>query len=126
MLKERLEIAKKLASEVHEAEAAIDVAIAKVGALMASMPEAQAKARLSSVASDVAFGHLSAAVAGMLGGRTNIVALHNELASIKDKVGLRNVVVGMGDAGKLLPEPSGLVEADVPVAVAAVRLPKAA
>lgn len=126
MLKERLEIAKKLASEVHEAEAAIDVAIAKVGALMASMPEAQAKARLSSVASDAAFGHLNAAVAGMIGGRTNIVALHNELASIKDKVGLRNVVVGMGDAGKLLPQPNGLAEADAPAALAVGPASKAA
>lgn len=115
MLKERLAIAKKLATEVHEAEAAIDIAIAKVGALMVSLPEAQAKAKLSSVASDDVFGHMNAAVAGLLGGRTSIVAVHNELTSIKDKVGLRNVVVGIGDGAKLVPM-RGLTEADAPVA----------
>lgn len=113
MLKERLAIAKKLATEVQEAEAAIDNAIAKVGVLMVSLPEAQAKAKLSSVASDDVFGHMNAAVAGLLGGRTSIVAMHNELASMKDKVGLRNVVVGIGDGAKLVPQ-FAVAEADAP------------
>jgi hypothetical protein len=125
MLKERLAIAHKLAREVHEAEEAIDQAIAKVGTLMASMPQAQAQAKLSAVASDTAFGHLSAAVAGMLGGRSELVALHNELASIKDKVGLRNVVVGTGDLGKLVPGSATIAEAD-PVTAAAPLAKRAA
>jgi len=116
MLKERLAIANKLAKEVHEAEAAIDMAIAKVGTLMASLPQAQADVKLSAVAGDRAFGHLQSAAAGMLGGRTSIVALHNELASIKDKVGLRNMVVGIGDAGKLLPSSGSIAESDAPAA----------
>lgn len=103
MLKERLEIARKLAKEVHDAENAIDNAIVKLGVLASSMPEAQATAKLSAVASDGAFGHLQGAIAAMFSGRTSVVALHNELASIKDKVGLKHVVVGYGDAGKLLP-----------------------
>ena len=111
MLKERLEIAQKLAAEVQEAEAAIDNAIAKVGVLMVSLPQAQARAKLSSVASDDVFSHMSAAVAGLFGGRTSIVAVHNELATIKDKVGLRNVVVGIGDGAKLVPQ-SALAETD--------------
>lgn len=106
MLRERLEIAQKLATEVHEAEAAIDHAIAKLGVLMVSLPEAQARAKLSSVASDDVFSHMSAAVTGLLGGRTSIVAVHNELATMKDKVGLRNVVVGIGDGAKLVPQSS--------------------
>jgi len=117
MLKERLAIATKLAKEVHEAEAAIDLAIVKVGTLMASLPQAQADAKLSAVAADKAFGHLQSAATGMLGGRTSIVALHNELAEIKNKVGLRNVVVGIGDAGKLLPSKASFAEADAPAAV---------
>ncbi len=117
MLKERLALAHKVAKEVHEAEAAIDNAIAAVGVLMTSLPKAQAAAKLSSVAGDAAFGHLHAAAAGMLGGRTSMVALHNELAVMKDKMGLRNVIVGMGDAGKLLPEFGSVAEADAPVAI---------
>lgn len=116
MLKERLAIANKLAKEVHEAEAAIDLAIAKVGTLMASLPQAQADIKLSAVAGDKAFGHLHSAATGMLGGRTSIVALHNELAEIKNKVGLRNMVVGIGDAGKLLPSNASLAKADAPPA----------
>ncbi|AVA13648.1 hypothetical protein [Sphingopyxis sp. MG] len=103
MLKERLEIAQKLAKEVHDVENAIDNAILKIGVLTSSMPEAQAAAKLSAVASDGAFAHLQGAIAAMLSGRSSVVALHNELASIKDKVGLKNIVVGYGDAGKLLP-----------------------
>jgi len=114
MLKERLAIAKKLATEVQEAEAAIDNAIAKVGVLMVSLPEAQAKAKLSSVSSDDVFGHMSAAVAGLLGGRTSIVAMHNELASIKDRVGLRNVVVNIGDSVKVVPQ-LAVADTDAPV-----------
>jgi hypothetical protein len=119
MLKERLAIANRLAKEMHEAEAAIDMAIAKVGTLMASLPQAQADVKLSAVVGDRAFGHLQSAAVGMLGVRTSIVALHNELASIKDKVGLRNMIVGIGDAGKLLPSSGSLVEADAPAALQA-------
>ena len=112
MLKERLAIANKLASDLHEAEAAIDAAIKKMGALMASLPEAQQSAKLSPVAGDAAYSHLGAAINGMLAGRTNMVALHHELNTIKDKVGLRNVIVGTGDLGKLVPKREALAEAD--------------
>lgn len=116
MLKERLAIANKIASDLHEAEAAIDAAITKMGTLMATLPEAQQSAKLSPVASDVAFSHLSAAINGLMAGRSNMVALHNELNSIKDKVGLRNVVVGTGDLGKLVPNSASIAEADAVVA----------
>jgi len=114
MRNKRLEIASQLAREVHEAEAAIDQAIARVGVLMSSLPRAQADAKLSAVAGDKAFGHLQAAASGMLGSRSNMVALHNELARIKDKVGLRNVVVGIGDAGKLLPSKASIAGTETP------------
>ena len=92
MLKERLAVANKLANEVHAAEAAIDNAIAKLGVLVTSLPDAQAGARLSAVVGDRAFAHLQSAVAGLFQGRSQVVALHNELASLKDRVGLRNMV----------------------------------
>jgi Zn-dependent alcohol dehydrogenase len=116
MLKERLALANKIASDLHEAEAAIDAAIKKMGTLMVTLPEAQQSAKLSPVASDAAFSHLSAAIHGLMAGRSNMVALHNELNSIKDKVGLRNVIVGTGDLGKLVPKRASLAEADSIVA----------
>lgn len=112
MLKERLALAQKVAAELHEAEAAIDAAILKMSKLMATMPEAQTSAKLSPVATDAAFVHMSAALGGIMSSRTNMVALHNELNTIKDKMGLRNVVVGTGDLGKLVPGRGMLVESD--------------
>ncbi|KAB2854277.1 MULTISPECIES: hypothetical protein [Sphingopyxis] len=112
MLKERLAVANKLANEVHAAEAAIDNAIAKLGVLVTSLPDAQAGARLSAVVGDRAFAHLQSAVAGLFEGRSQVVALHNELASLKDRVGLRNMVVGSGDLGKVVPARATLAESD--------------
>lgn len=113
MLKERLAMANKVASELHEAEAALDLAIAKMGVLVTSLPEALVAAKLSAVVGNSSFGHLQGAVAGLFAGRAEVVALHNELASVKDRMGLRNfVVVGTGDLGKLVPESGSLVEAD--------------
>lgn len=112
MLKERLALANKVAAQVHEAEAAIDAAIVKLGGLVTSLPEAQAAAKLSPVTSDASFGYLKLAIAGLFESRANMVALHNELSSVKDRMGLRNVVVGTGDLGKFLPSGAAAVEAD--------------
>lgn len=118
MLKERLAAANKVASELHAAEAAIDAAIQKIGVLMATLPEAQNSAKLSAVVGDAAYSHLSAAISSVMAGRSNMVALHQELANIKDKAGLRNIVVGTGDLGKLVPNRGSIVEADEIVAEA--------
>lgn len=112
MPKERIALAKRVVTQVHETEAAIDAAIAKLGALVTLLPEAQAAAKLSPVASDATFGYLHLAIAGLFDGRTNMVALHNELSSVKDRMGLRNIVVGTGDLGKLLPNSGQVAEAD--------------
>ena len=116
MPKERLALAKKVATQIHETEAAIDAAIAKLGALVTLLPEAQVAVKLSPVASDASFGYLQLAIAGLFDGRANMVALHNELSSVKDKIGLRNIVVGTGDLGKLLPNSGQIAEADEVVA----------
>lgn len=104
MLKERLELANHVAVQLSEVEAAIDNAIAKAGTLMATLPAAQTAAKLSPVVGDTTFGHLGAAVAALYDGRSRMVAVHHELDSVKNHLGLRNFkVVGTGDAGKILP-----------------------
>jgi len=123
MLKERLAIANKIAREVHEAEAAIDDAIVKLGVLAASLPTAQASAKLSSVVGDKAFTHLQGALAAAFGSRTDLVALHNELDALKTRVGLRNVIVGVGDLAKAVPGTGASLEAD---AVAVIDQARAA
>src|SRR3546814_16155385 len=112
MLKERLAIANKVAREVHDAETAIDLAIAKLGILATSLPKAQAAAKLSSVVGDRAFGHLQDAIANSFSGRASLVALQNELEQVKGRKGLSNVVVGTGDLGKHVPGSGAVLEDD--------------
>lgn len=107
MLKERLAAAKKIATELAEAEAAVDLAIAKLGTLVNSLPDAQAAAKLSPVVGDTAYSHIQATVMAMFTGRSSLVAFHHEMDRIKNHVGLRNFrVVATGDAVKIL-EPKG-------------------
>lgn len=108
MLKERLAAANKVATDLAEAEAAFDLAIAKMGALVTSLPSAQAAVKLSPVAGDTAYGHIQGAVASLFAARSNLVAFHHEMDGIKNHVGLKNFrVTGAGDAVKIL-EPQGL------------------
>ncbi|HET6526846.1 helix-turn-helix transcriptional regulator [Sphingopyxis sp.] len=107
MLKERLAAANKVATDLAEAEAAVDLAIAKLGALVTSLPDAQTAAKLSPVVGDAAYGHIQGAVASLFTGRSSLVAFHHEMDRIKDRVGLRNFrITATGDAVKIL-EPQG-------------------
>lgn len=107
MLKERLAAANKIATELAEAEAAIDLAIARLGVLVTSLPDAQTAAKLSPVVGNVAYGHIQGAVASLFAGRSSLVDFHHEMDRIKDRVGLRNFrITATGDAVKIL-EPQG-------------------
>lgn len=107
MLKERLAAANKVATELSEAEAAVDLAIARIGALVNSLPNAQAAVKLSPVVGDTAYGHIQGTVASLFAARSKLVAFHHELDGIKNHLGLRNFRVrAAGDAVKVL-EPQG-------------------
>ncbi|APZ97677.1 hypothetical protein BWQ93_03620 [Sphingopyxis sp. QXT-31] len=117
MLKERIAAANEVADKLHQYEKAIDEAIARAGELVSILPQAQASAKLSSVMGDTSFNLLHASVTGLFEGRARVVALHHELTSVKDRMGLRNRIVGVGDLGKTLPPAGTLVEADPILAV---------
>lgn len=108
MLKERLAAANKIATRLAEAEAAVDLAIEKMGALVTSLPSAQAAVKLSPVAGNTAYGHIQGTAASLFAARSNLVAFHHEMDGIKNHIGLKNFrVTGAGDAVKIL-EPQGL------------------
>lgn len=109
MLKERLAAANMVASELAEAEAAVDHAIAKIGKLVNALPAGQAAVNLSPVVGDTAYGHIQDVFASILAGRSKLVAFHHELDRIKNNhTGLRNFrITATGDAVKVL-EPQGL------------------
>jgi hypothetical protein len=107
MLKERLAAANKIATDLAEVEAAVDLVISKMGNLVTSLPAGQAAVNLSPVAGDAAYGHIEGAFGSILAGRSKLVAFHHEMERIKNNVGLKNFrVTGTGDAVKIL-EPQG-------------------
>ncbi|WP_447763438.1 helix-turn-helix domain-containing protein [Sphingopyxis panaciterrae] len=109
MLKERLAAANMVATELAEAEAAVDNAIAKIGSLVNALPASQAAVNLSPVVGDTAYAHIQDVFASILTGRSKLVAFHHELDRIKNNhAGLRNFrITATGDAVKIL-EPQGL------------------
>lgn len=117
MLKERIAAANEVADKLHQYEKAIDEAIARAGELVSILPQAQASARLSAVTGDTSFNLLHASVSGLFAGRAQVVALHHELNNVKDRMGLKNRVVGAGDLGKLLPPSGNIAQADPILAV---------
>ena len=107
MLNERLSAANKVATGLFEAEAAVDFAIATIGALVNSLPSAQAAVKLSPVVGDKAYDHIQGTVASLFAARSSLVAFHHEMDGIKNHIGLRNFRVrAAGDAVKIL-EPQG-------------------
>lgn len=107
MLKDRLEIANNLAGMLFEAEAAAEDLIIKIGALANALPQAKSDVKLSAVVGGEAYGHVSGALVTAVETHGRMVALHHELDSIKNAIGLRNFqVVGTGDAAKIL-RPTG-------------------
>lgn len=108
MLKDRRNAANAVARQLFDAEAAIDDALVKVSTLVTVLTTARATAKLSSVVGNEAFAHVGAAVTALVEGRSSVVALHHQLDEVKNGIGLRNFpVVGTGDAGKILPQPTG-------------------
>lgn len=117
MLKQRREAATDVATKLHRAETAVDNAIVALGELFTGLPQAQAAANISPVSSDTAITLAGAAIGTLCQSRSTVVQLHNELARVRDGIGLRNLrIVGTGDAAKILkPEGSGKND-DAPVA----------
>jgi hypothetical protein len=108
MLKKRLAAANGVATKLSDAERAIDAAIAKVGALMTHLPEAQSAANVSPVVGDNAYDDLQAAISSLFATRSRMVAFHHKVDDIRNQMGLRRFrIVGTGDAAKIL-EPQGL------------------
>lgn len=106
MLKERLAAAHEVASRLERLEIAIDEAIRASADMTAALHSAQSRAKLSPTVGDTAFQNVGQAMTGMLAARTASVALHQELAVIRNRMGLRHRVSAIGDLEKLVPKSS--------------------
>ena len=109
MLKQRREIADQVANSLFEAEAAIDIALAKTARLAGVMPGLRADAGLSALIGQDAVERASEAIAALAIARRAIVETHKELDMAKTQIGLGAVMYGDG-----VPKPP-LLQAGGPV-----------
>ncbi|WP_205853710.1 hypothetical protein [Phenylobacterium deserti] len=93
MLKQRRMAAEQIASALFEAEAAIDVALAKTAALTGAMPALRKQAGASALVGQEAVERASQAIMALAEARRAIVETHRELDTAKEYVGLGAVTL---------------------------------
>lgn len=91
---EKIDVAKGLASELHETERAVDAAILQATRLITTMIEARQELNLSAVVGAEAQAKAMGAVAALSEAREALVASHGDLAIVQRKVGLGAVAIG--------------------------------
>jgi hypothetical protein len=96
MLKQRRDVAIKVAESLFAAEEAIDAALARTAELNSRMVTARSDANLSALVGQDAFEVSAAAFAALARARCDIVETHKRLSEAKIQVGLRTVAIGDG------------------------------
>jgi hypothetical protein len=125
MLKQRRMIAEQVAGALFEAEAAIDMALAKTAALTGVMPSLRRQAGASALIGQDAVERASQAIAALADARRAIVETHKELSIVQTQIGLGAVVMtdpGSGDK----PPPSFASTEEVQIGRRALRPVRAA
>jgi len=104
MLNERLSAAKKIASELHQAEDAIDEAMIRIAQLAATLPAARRDINMSAIVGQEALAKVAHALAAAGEVRQLLTDAHISLTVTQKQVGLGTRMFG---AGVKPPEPSG-------------------
>ena len=94
MLNQRLNAGRIGNDQLHATERAIDAAIMEAAAFTAAMPRARMEANIAAEVGQAAIERSAAAFAALIEARREIVAAHQELAAVKDQIGLRTVALG--------------------------------
>ena len=89
--------ARHIADSLYEAEDAAEAALARLGALMAAVPEARRAARLAAGSSHRIYAGLLKSSDAFVGGLASLVAVHSELADLKEQSLARTVAIGYPD-----------------------------
>ncbi|GAA0627154.1 hypothetical protein GCM10009422_25080 [Brevundimonas kwangchunensis] len=104
----RVDVAKNLAEQLFEAEAAIEDAYRKIGVLAQALPEARANSGMASTVGQAAFQAVMESMAGQVQSRSAMIAVHEELARLKAVSPYRAVAVGGGQkSDEPVPRPRG-------------------
>jgi hypothetical protein len=104
----RADVAMNLAEHLFQAEAAIEEAYCRIGALAQALPEARARAGMSSTVGQAAFQGLMESMAGQVQSRGAMISVHEELARLKGMSPYRAVAIGGGlKSEEPVPRPAG-------------------
>lgn len=102
MRKERLAAAEKVARKLFEAEAALDMAIARAAELNAALPAARREAKLSALLGHDASVSAASVLPALMEAREQLVVTHGNLDQAKTDMGLRQT--SWGDDGTKPPQ----------------------
>jgi hypothetical protein len=123
MLKQRVAAAQKIATELHEAEEAIDQAIIKLCQLAGTLPLARFETNMSAIVGQDAVSKVTQAVAAAGQVRQMVTDAHAALSVTQREVGLGARMFG---AGTHKPRENGLQSADLAANEAVVELRRVA
>lgn len=96
MLKQRVAAAQKIATELHEAEEAIDQAIIKLARLAGTLPVARFETNMSAIVGQDAVTKVTQAVAAAGQVRQMVTDAHAALSETQRQVGLGARMFGAG------------------------------
>ena len=90
-------VGEALAARLYAAESAVDLALAEVATLTATLPRARSDAYLSAVAGQKVFDSAAAAVVSLAEARSHLVKTHHALSALARKLGLDVLAAGTSD-----------------------------
>lgn len=96
MLKERVAAAKRITTDLHDAEKAIDEAIIKIAKLAVTLPTARFDTNMSAIVGQDAVGKVTQAVAAAGTVRQMLAEAHVALSETQKQVGLGARMFGAG------------------------------
>jgi len=96
MLNERLNAAKKIASELHQAEDAIDETMIRIAQLAATLPAARREINMSAIVGQDAMAKVAHALAAAGEVRQLLTDAHLALTATQKQVGLGTRMFGAG------------------------------
>lgn len=104
----RVDVAVNLADQLFEAEAAIETAFKKIGALAQALPDARLGAGMAATVGQAAFAAVMDSMAGQVHSRSAMILVHKELARLKAQSPYRSVMIGGGQKSEdPVPKPTG-------------------
>lgn len=86
---EKVFVAQRVAKKLFATESAVDGALAEAAELMSEMLKARTDVNLAMVVGDEAASKLVDAIKALGDARTAMVGVHNELAEVKLRLGIR-------------------------------------